>query len=77
MKPAGPEAGENAGHMGSVVETTPAEQSKFNLPRESFLILKGGKHPTFDKAVAGEAARGFKVVKRGSRFFSVPQDFNE
>lgn len=66
--------GENEGHWGSVATTTPAEQRQHGLPSESYLILKGRNHPTFDKAVAGEEARGFKVVKRGERYYSVPAD---
>ncbi len=71
MTPAGPEAGENEGHFGSVVPTTPEEQEKHGLPAESFLVLKGKKHPTFDKAVRAENARGFTIIKKGNRYFSV------
>jgi hypothetical protein len=72
MTPAGPEAGENQGHMGSVAETTPEEQRRYGLPAESYILLKGHSHPTWSKAVEAEVARGFEVVKRGDRYFSVP-----
>ena len=65
-------SGPNKGHFGSVVPTTPEQHGKLGLPENSFMILKGRRHPTFHKAVAAEEARGFKVIKRGDRFFSVP-----
>lgn len=61
------------GHFGSVVPTTLEEQQKHDLPKDSFLVLKGASHPTFDKAVQAEKARGFIVVKRGNRYFSIPR----
>lgn len=73
MTRAGSEAGENAGHMGSVAETTPDERKRFGLPDESYILLKGRKHESWDKAVAGEEERGFQIVKRGDRYFSVPR----
>ena len=72
MTPAGQDAGENAGHMGSVAAVTPEEQQRYGLPPDSYVILKGRSHPTFDKAVAAEQARGSQVVKKGDRYFSVP-----
>jgi hypothetical protein len=72
MLPAGPEAGLNAGHMGSVAEVSDEERKAFGLPDEAYLLLKGRKHKTWDLAVEGERARGFKVIKRGNRYFSVP-----
>lgn len=69
--------GENSGHWGSVAEPTEQDRKKYGLPEESYMILKGKSHPTFEKAVAGEEARGFKVIKRGTRYFSVPSGFQE
>jgi hypothetical protein len=63
--------GENAGHWGSVAPTTPSEQKSLGLPKDSYVLLKGKDHPTWDKAVAAEEARGAKVVKAGTRYFSV------
>ena len=63
---------DNLPHMGSVRETTPAERQAHDLPDESYLVLKGRSHPTWDLAVQGEKARGFKIIKRGQRYFSVP-----
>ena len=74
MTPAGAEAGDNAGHMGSVAPTTPEERKRHNLPEDSYAILKGRKHDTWDKAVAAEEARGFMVIKKGDRYFSVPKE---
>ena len=64
------------GHMGSVVPTTPEQQRDFGLPENSFMILKGRRHPTFDKAVAGEKRRGFMIREFGGRFFSLPNQTN-
>ena len=75
MRPAGPEAGENVGHMGTTADTTPNERKEFGLPDESYLILKGRKHESWADGVAGEKRRGFKVIKRGRRYYSVPGDF--
>jgi peptidoglycan hydrolase-like protein with peptidoglycan-binding domain len=65
--------GPNAGHYGSVVPASPQQMQQFNLPPESYMILKGRLHPTYGKAVSGEEARGYIVEKRGSRYFSVPR----
>ena len=66
-----------AGHYGSVVPTTKDQIRREKLPRNSYMMLKGRGHPTFDKAVEGERLRGFKIIKRSSRYFSVPVDFKE
>ena len=65
---------DSTGHMGSVAPTTAQEREKLGLPKESYVLLKGKGHETFDKAVAGEEERGFKVVKKGDRYYSVPKD---
>ena len=70
MKPKG--TGVNMGHWGSVTETTQAQQKEYDLPTNSFLMLKGRTHPTWNKAVQAEEARGFTVKKIGDRYFSVP-----
>jgi|TARA_S200002703_G_scaffold136586_1_gene125969 hypothetical protein len=64
---------DKTGHMGSVALTTKEQQLKFNLPKESYIILKGKSHETFDKAVKAEQNRGFIVKKKGNRYFSVPR----
>ncbi len=64
--------GENAGHWGSVAPASDREKSRFGLPDESYVILKGRSHETFPLAVQGEEERGFRVIKRGGRYFSVP-----
>ena len=60
------------GHFGSVVEASQEQKDKYKLPQESFLMLKGVRHPTFHKAVKAEAVRGFEIVRRGGRYWSVP-----
>lgn len=66
--------GENKGHWGSVTQASDAEKKKYKLPNESYVILKGRKHETWDKAVKGETDRGFIVKKYGNRYYSVPAD---
>ena len=36
------------------------------------MLLKGRRHPTFHKTLEGEAAQGYRVEKRGNRYFSFP-----
>jgi hypothetical protein len=64
--------GENAGHWGSVAPASKEDKQKYKLPDESYVILKGRKHETWQKAVDGEQERGFEVRKFGDRYFSVP-----
>ena len=71
MGPTG--TGENEGHWGSVAPTSKAEQRKYNLPEESYVVLKGKSHETFNKAIAGEEQRGFEVKKFGNRYYSIPK----
>ena len=68
--------GIDKGHWGSVTLASDAVRQKYNLPDESYMVLKGRSHETFFKAVLGEQARGFKVIKRGNRYFSVPKSFS-
>ena len=63
-------------HYGSVIETTKEQQKQFGLPEESYMLLKGKQHETWDKAVQGEADRGFRIKKFGDRYFSVPAEIN-
>lgn len=67
------EEGPNKGHMGSVRKSTPEEIKKYGIPQDSYLLLKGAKHPTHKMAVDAEAQRGFEIVKYGDRYFSVPK----
>ena len=64
---------DSTGHYGSVIETTKEQRQKYDLPEESYMILKGKKHKTFHKTVAGEEKRGFEVKKLGDRYYSVPR----
>lgn len=63
-------------HYGSVIETTKEQKEQFGLPEESYMLLKGKTHETWDKAVQGEADRGFRVKKFGDRYYSVPAEIN-
>jgi hypothetical protein len=64
--------GKNKGHWGSVTMASDAEKKLRELPSDSYVILKGRKHETWDKAEAAEKARGSEIVKRGERYYSVP-----
>ena len=64
---------DTAGHMGSVAPTTEEEKKLFGLSDESYIVLKGERHETFDKGLQGEINRGFKVKKLGSRYYSTRQ----
>ena len=64
-------------HYGSVIETTKEQQKQYGLPEESYMLLKGKSHETWDKAVQGEAERGFRIKKFGDRYYSIPAEINE
>ena len=66
--------GVNKGHWGSVAPTTEEERKKYNLPPESYILVKGKKHKSWDIAIQYEVKRGFKVIKKGNRYFSVPSN---
>ena len=59
-------------HWGSVVPASKQEKEKNNLPKGSYKILKGKNHNTYWKAEDAEKKRGANVVKKGSRYYSVP-----
>ena len=40
---------------------------------DSGLILKGKKHPTYNKTVAGEKAAGMKMYRKNGRIYSKPK----
>lgn len=61
---------DKTGHMGSVIPVTEAERKKHGLLKGSYRLLKGKKHETWDLAVKAEEARGYKVIKRGSHYYS-------
>ena len=65
--------GENVGHWGSVTMASYEDKKKYNLPDDSYMVLKGRSHETWQKAVAAEAERGSEIKKFGSRYFSVPK----
>lgn len=70
----GPEAsGENQGHWGSVTQTRPEDRQKYGLPEDSYMLLKGRQHETWNLAEEAEKERGAEIIKRGNRYFSVPK----
>jgi hypothetical protein len=71
MGPAASE--ENEGHWGSVTMASEEVKKKYNLPDETYVVLKGKAHETWDLAVQGEAERGFEIKKYGNRYYSVPK----
>ena len=64
---------ENAGHWGSVTKASAEDKKKYGLPDESYVVLKGRKHETWDKAEEAERERGSEIVKMGDRYYSVPK----
>lgn len=64
--------GENAGHWGSVAPAPP----NLGLPADSYVMLKGRRHPTWGLGVEGERERGSDVIKKGTRYYSVPRSSN-
>jgi diadenosine tetraphosphatase ApaH/serine/threonine PP2A family protein phosphatase len=71
------EGGENKGHWGSVAQTPIEYRMDYNLPEDSYMMLKGAGHPTFQMGVQGEQDRGYQIIKFGDRYFSVPESFNK
>jgi GH24 family phage-related lysozyme (muramidase) len=65
---------DSSGHWGSVVDASLEDKQKYNLPDESYLILKGKKHKTWNLMEKAENERGFKVVKFGDRYYSIPKE---
>ena len=65
---------ENAGHWGSVTRASAEDRKKYGLPDESYVVLKGRKHETWDKAEEAERERGAEIVKKGDRYYSVPKE---
>jgi hypothetical protein len=64
------------GHMGSVRQATSAEVADLKLPSESYLVLKGKNHETWDLMEEAEKERGFKIIKKDGRYWSVPEANN-
>lgn len=65
--------GKNKGHWGSVAPASEESRKKYNLPDNTYKMLKGRKHETWSKGVEAEEARGFEVRKYGDRYYSVPK----
>ena len=63
MSQLSPEEIKNIGHWGSVAPVPNTDM---------YQMLKGAGHSTFPLGVAGEEERGYKVIKMGDRYYSVP-----
>ena len=63
------------GHWGSVTEVTEEMKEKYGLPEYSYLVLKGRDHESWEEGVEAENKRGYKVMKIGDRYFSVPKSY--
>lgn len=63
MSQLNPEEKANIGHWGSVAPVPNTDM---------YQMLKGASHETFPLGVAGEESRGYKVVKIGDKYYSVP-----
>jgi hypothetical protein len=63
---------ENKGHWGSVAPVDSETRELYKMPENSYVVLKGRQHPTFEKAVEAEKKRGSKIIKIGDRYYSVP-----
>jgi hypothetical protein len=67
------ESGENQGHWGSVTRAGEEARKRYGLPDDSYMLLKGRKHETWNMAEEAEKERGAEIIKRGDRYFSVPK----
>jgi uncharacterized protein YidB (DUF937 family) len=67
------ESGENKGHWGSVAQASEEAKRQYGLPEDSYMLLKGRKHETWNMAEEAEKERGAEIIKRGDRYFSVPR----
>tara|TARA_A100001011_G_scaffold238328_1_gene246282 strand:+ start:6331 stop:6585 length:255 start_codon:yes stop_codon:yes gene_type:complete len=38
---------------------------------ETGMILKGRKHPTFEKGIQADVDLGYKLIKKGNRYYTV------
>jgi len=67
------ESGENKGHWGSVTRASEEARRQYGLPDDSYMLLKGRKHDTWNMAEEMEKERGAEIIKRGDRYYSVPR----
>lgn len=64
---------DDSGHMGSVAPVSEEEKRQYGLPDDSYVLLKGRQHETWDLAVEAERERGAEIIERGGRYYSVPK----
>ena len=58
-------------HWGSVAPATPDDMAQ-GVPPDSYAMLKGHAHPTWNLGMEGELERGSDVQQLNGRYFSVP-----
>jgi hypothetical protein len=68
--------GKNKGHWGSVTKASKEDIETYGLPDDSYIVLKGRQHETWNKAEEAEKTRKAKIVKRGTRYYSVPKSYS-
>ena len=65
---------DDTGHWPSRSELEDDEADAMGLPWGSGVLMKGRAHETWPLTEQGEADAGYKIVKKGRRYFSVPAD---
>ena len=66
---------DSSGHWGSVVPVDKETAKDLGISEHSYLMLKGAKHKTYNKAVAAEIKRGYRIVKKRNRYYSIPNEY--
>jgi len=67
---------DDTGHWPSRSELEDDEAEALGLPWGSGVLLKGRRHETWPLTEQGEADAGYKIIKRGRRYYSVPVDID-
>ena len=60
-------------HWPTRVEIKPEDAKKWGFPEGTGMMLKGKKHKTWELGVKVENDMGYDVVKKGSRYWSIPR----
>ena len=63
---------DSTGHMGSVARVSDEDREKYGLRKDSYLMLKGKNHDTWNLAEDTENKRNSTIQKYGDRYYSVP-----
>jgi hypothetical protein len=65
---------DDTGHWPSRSELEDDEADALGLPWGSGVLLKGRGHETWPLTEQGESEAGYRIIKKGRRYFSVPVD---